>query len=135
HAGRAVRLRDLREHGSFIGFPPGHPPMTSFLGVSIRYQEQYRGYLYLANKQNGEEFTEEDQTMIELLVDRVGVALEIARLRQIEAREHIRLQFLAKAGPLLAESIDYETTLETVVRIMVPTVADLSVLDLVGEEG
>ncbi|HXU81030.1 MAG TPA: GAF domain-containing sensor histidine kinase, partial [Polyangia bacterium] len=62
-------------------------------------------------------------------------AMEIARLRQFEAREHIRLDFLAKTGPLLAESIDYETTLKAIARLVVPAVADLSAIDLLEESG
>jgi PAS domain S-box-containing protein len=135
HTGRPIRLRDLRERGSFSGFPAHHPPMTSFLGVPIRYQGQNRGNLYLANKKGADEFSEADQTMMEMLADRAGVAMEIARLRQFEAREHIRLDFLAKAGPLLAESIDYETTLKAIARLVVPAVADLSAIDLLEESG
>ena len=130
HAGGSVRLRDLREHASFSGFPSSHPPMTSFLGVPIRYRGQNRGILYLANKKGADEFSEDDQTVIQMLADRVGITLEIVRLRQVEAREHTRLEFLAKAGPLLAESIDYEKTLSAIARLVVPVAADLSVIDL-----
>ncbi|MFY0535869.1 histidine kinase dimerization/phospho-acceptor domain-containing protein [Nannocystis pusilla] len=35
---RAVRLRDIAESHERIGFPPGHPPMHSFLGVPILYE-------------------------------------------------------------------------------------------------
>jgi PAS domain S-box-containing protein len=135
HTGRPIRLHDLRERASFSGFPAHHPPMTSFLGVPIRYQGQSRGNLYLANKRGADEFSEADQTTMEMLADRAGVAMEIARLRQFEAREHVRLDFLAKAGPLLAESIDYETTLKAIARMVVPTVADLSAIDLLEESG
>ncbi len=135
HAGRPIRLRDLREHASSSGLPSHHPPMTSFLGVPIPYQGQIRGNLYLANKKGADEFSVEDQTVIEMLADRVGIAMEIGRFRQVEARERTRLEFLAKVGPLLAESIDYETTLSAIARLVVPAAADLSVLDLLQEDG
>lgn len=48
-----VRLHDLREHDVAVGFPPHHPPMTSFLGVPIRIQGTVFGNLYLTEK-NGE---------------------------------------------------------------------------------
>jgi signal transduction histidine kinase len=70
-----------------------------------------------------------------MFAERVGVALEIARLRQIEIREHTRLELLAGAGPLLAEPIDYETTLDAVARLVVPVMADLCTVDLVGDDG
>jgi PAS domain S-box-containing protein len=103
YAGRPIRLDDLRAHGSFSGFPPHHPPMTSFLGVPVRYQGQSRGTLYLANKKGGEEFTEEDQILIEMLADRAGVAMEIARLHQVEAREHAAAKL---NGDRLASAIE-----------------------------
>jgi PAS domain S-box-containing protein len=134
-SGRPLRLVDVREHPAFLGFPANHPPMTSFLGVPVRYRGECRGHLYLANKQSGSEFTEEDQIVLEVLADRVGVALEIARVRQAESREHVRLELLAKAGPILAESIDYETTLRSIARLVVPSIADLSAIDLVDEDG
>nr|WP_276605012.1 PAS domain S-box protein [Nannocystis sp. RBIL2] len=77
---RAVRLRDIAESHERIGFPPGHPPMHSFLGVPILYEGRSRGNLYLADKQGGGEFTAEDQQALELLAARAGTALETARL-------------------------------------------------------
>jgi PAS domain S-box-containing protein len=135
HSGRPIRLRDLRERSPFSGFPPHHPPMESFLGVPIRYEGQNRGNLYLANKEGADEFSEEDQTVMEMLAERTGVAMEVARLRQFEAREHIRLEFLAKAGPLLAESIEYEPTLKAIARLLVPGAADVSAIDLLQPGG
>jgi PAS domain S-box-containing protein len=133
HGGRPIRVRDAREHASFIGLPPAHPPVTSFLGVPIRYQGQERGNLYLANKQGSDEFSDDDRSLVELLAERVGIAMEIAQLRQLEAREHARLEFLAKAGPLLAETLDYETRLHVVTRLVVPVVADVSCVELLQE--
>ncbi|HEX3478336.1 MAG TPA: CheR family methyltransferase, partial [Kofleriaceae bacterium] len=134
-ANRAIRLRDVGEHASFSGLPLRHPALTSFLGVPIRYLGAHRATLYLANKRAGAEFTEDDQMAIEMFAERVGVALEIARLREIEVREHTRLELLAGAGPLLAEPIEYETTLDAVARLVVPVMADLCAVDLVEDDG
>ncbi|HEX3765623.1 MAG TPA: ATP-binding protein, partial [Kofleriaceae bacterium] len=135
HASRPIRLRDVGEHASFSGLPLHHPALTSFLGAPIRYLGERRASLFLANKRGGAEFTEDDQMAIEVFAERVGVALEIARLRQIEAREHTRLELLARAGPLLAEPIEYETMLDAVARLVVPVMADLCTVDLVEDGG
>jgi PAS domain S-box-containing protein len=135
HASRPIRLRDVGEHASFSGLPLRHPALTSFLGVPIRYLGAHRASLYLANKHGGAEFTEDDQMAIEMFAERIGVVLEIARLRQIEAREHTRLELLAGAGPLLAEPIEYETTLDAVAQLVVPVMADLCTVDLVEDDG
>jgi signal transduction histidine kinase len=135
HASRPIRLRDVGDHASFSGLPLHHPALTSFLGVPIRYLGEHRANLYLANKRGGAEFTEDDQMAIEMFAERVGVVLEIARLRRIEIRERTRLELLAGAGPLLAEPIEYETTLDAVARLVVPAMADLCAVDLVEDDG
>jgi signal transduction histidine kinase len=46
-----------------------------------------------------------------------------------------RQLFLGEASRVLAESIDYEQTLQTVARLAVPKIADWCSIDLVGEDG
>jgi signal transduction histidine kinase len=78
--GQSLRLRDLHEHPRSFGFPPNHPPMTSFLGVPITRKGERLGNLYLTDKRSAEEFSPEDQRLIELLAAHAGVAIENARL-------------------------------------------------------
>ncbi len=78
--GLALRLRDLRSHPQSVGFPPNHPPMSSFLGVPIVRKNRRLGDLYLTNKLTADEFSAEDQLIIELLAAHAGVAIENARL-------------------------------------------------------
>jgi len=58
---RAIRLTDLADHPSSYGFPPGHPPMHTFLGVPISVGGEAFGNLYLTEKQGADEFSEEDE--------------------------------------------------------------------------
>ena len=60
----------------------------------------------------------------------VGVVLVFRDVTR-EKREHARNEFLSKAGEVLVSSIDYETTLATVARLAVPTIADWCAVDLV----
>ena len=106
--GGPIRLRDVREAASFSGLPPHHPAMTSFLGVPVGYLKETRGHLYLANKRGGAEFTEDDQTAIEMFAERVGVALEIARLRQIEARLYRAAQVAVAARDSLLAFVTHD---------------------------
>jgi PAS domain S-box-containing protein len=47
-----------------------------------------------------------------------------------EKRERVRREFLAKAGETLVSSLDYESTLASVVRFAVPTLADWCAVEL-----
>jgi two-component system, NarL family, sensor histidine kinase DevS len=85
---KPLRLPDLTEHPDSYGFPPHHPPMTSFLGVPIRVRDEVFGNLYLTDKQSGEVFTDVDEELAVGLAAAAGVAIENARL-------HARLHDLA----------------------------------------
>jgi signal transduction histidine kinase len=93
---RPLRLADLRTHPDSFGFPAHHPAMRSFLGVPIRVRDQVFGNLYLTEKLNAEEFSEEDQGLAVALASAAGIAVENARLHArvrdltlIEDRERI----------------------------------------------
>ncbi|MFJ3527768.1 MULTISPECIES: GAF domain-containing protein [unclassified Streptomyces] len=80
HDPRPVRLADLTADPRFAGFPPGHPPMRTFLGVPIRVQGEIFGNLYLAGKDGGGEFTDYDLHMVRVLATEAGIAIGNARL-------------------------------------------------------
>ena len=74
--GESVRLANVSQHPYFEGFPNRHPDVGSFLGVPIQISGKVLGDLYLANKHNGEPFTEEDQQLIELLAGYAAVVVQ-----------------------------------------------------------
>jgi signal transduction histidine kinase len=86
---RPLRLVDLAADPHSFGFPAGHPPMRSFLGVPIRIRDEVYGNLYLTEKEGGEPFDEEDETLLVALAAAAGVAIENARLYE-EARRQER---------------------------------------------
>ncbi|MBV8159468.1 MAG: GAF domain-containing protein [Acidimicrobiia bacterium] len=77
---KALRLADLHDHPQSFGFPPNHPPMTSFLGVPIRVQDEIFGNLYLTEKIDGHEFSETDEALVSALAVAAGIAIDHARL-------------------------------------------------------
>jgi signal transduction histidine kinase len=81
-----LRLPDLRAHPESFGFPPGHPPMSSFLGVPVLVRGEVFGNLYLTDKQGADAFTDVDEELAIGLAAAAGVAIENARL-QARARE------------------------------------------------
>ncbi|WP_079023291.1 GAF domain-containing sensor histidine kinase [Streptomyces odonnellii] len=90
-----LRLAELSGHPSSYGFPAGHPPMRSFLGVPIRVRDEVFGNLYLTEKRGADEFDAEDESVLSTLAVAAGVAIENARLYE-EAR--LREQWLAASA-------------------------------------
>ncbi len=82
HDPRPLRLADLATDPRSCGFPPHHPPMRSFLGVPIRVGEEIFGNLYLAEKEGGADFTEEDLQILRVLATEAGIAIGNARLHE-----------------------------------------------------
>ncbi|HEX5527698.1 MAG TPA: GAF domain-containing sensor histidine kinase [Solirubrobacterales bacterium] len=75
-----LRLRDVNAHPHAYGFPPGHPPMHSFLGVPIALRGEIYGNLYMTEKQGAEEFDRNDEEAAVTLASWAGIAIENARL-------------------------------------------------------
>ena len=74
-----LRLSDVGEHPRSYGFPLGHPPMHSFLGVPILIGGVPFGSLYLTEKTGGGEFTATDEASAMMLAKFAGVAIDHAR--------------------------------------------------------
>ena len=113
-----IRVRDLREHPSSVGFPRHHPAMQGFLGVPVRVRGEVFGNLYLTRR-DGKEFTEDDEELVLALAGTAGIAIENARLFE-EARR--RQQWLVTSTDvtrrLLAEAEDpLETIAESVFQL------------------
>ncbi|XIE81869.1 GAF domain-containing protein [Streptomyces sp. SBR177] len=77
---QTIRLADLATDPRAVGFPAGHPPMKTFLGVPIRVQGEIFGNLYLAEKRGGGEFNDYDVHMVRVLATEAGIAIGNARL-------------------------------------------------------
>jgi signal transduction histidine kinase len=77
--GATVRSPHVSEDARSEGFPAGHPPMESFLGVPIRVRGELFGSLYFAEKEVGD-FSAEDEELLSSLAATAGVAIDNARL-------------------------------------------------------
>ncbi|MEN6410464.1 MAG: GAF domain-containing protein, partial [Anaerolineaceae bacterium] len=78
HSAESLRLADLSVDPRSAGFPAGHPPMKTLLGVPIRSGAHQLGQIYLTEKKDGEEFTADDQQVIETLAAYAAVAISNA---------------------------------------------------------
>jgi signal transduction histidine kinase len=77
-----LRLEDLSSHPASVGFPDGHPPMKSFLGVPVRVRGEVFGNLYLTEKRSGANFTADDERTVMALAAAAAVAIENTRLHE-----------------------------------------------------
>jgi signal transduction histidine kinase len=111
-----LRLHDLTRDPRSVGFPPNHPPMRSFLGVPILLRGVAYGNLYLTEKEGGEDFTEEDEELTQLLASQAAVAIENARLYEAATRWLRQLESLNEVGNALVSETDLPHLLELVAR-------------------
>jgi len=122
-----LRLRDLNAHAAAHGFPPGHPPMGTFLGVPIRTRHTVFGNIYLTEKRGGTDFTDEDEALLRTLAAAAGVAIDKARMHDQARHRERRLS----ASSELTRSLLSGTDPNEVLRTFAATVRAMASADLV----
>jgi signal transduction histidine kinase len=95
---RPLRIGDLRQHSSSVGFPSAHPPMKTFLGVPVLVRGEVFGNLYMTDKVQGE-FTAEDEAVLTALAGAAGIAIDNARLYE---QSEERRRWLVAVGDVRA---------------------------------
>lgn len=94
--GHAVRIADMDHAPDRTGFPQSHPHMRKLMGVPILSGRTIIGNLYLSDKMDGGQFSDDDERLIVLLAAHASVAIQNARLHEqvqrlvvLEERERI----------------------------------------------
>ncbi len=132
---KPLRIADLGSHQLSAGFPDGHPPMTSFLGVPIRIRDEVYGNLYLTQKRDGGEFDEEDESVLVALAAAAGVAIENARLYDEARRQQRWLTATSEVTSMLLSGADVGDALALITNSALEmSGADLVVLALPTED-
>ena len=124
-----LRLADLTDHRRSFGFPVGHPPMRTFLGVPLRVGDEVYGNLYLTEKRDGGEFTAQDEELLVALATSAGIAVENARLYE---RSQRRERWLAASNEItraLLSGVDSDDGLRLVTE-RARTVSDAPIAGL-----
>src|SRR5436309_1759747 len=111
---RSLRLHNLAEHPRSVGFPPGHPPMHTFLGVPILLRGVAYGNLYLTEKNGGGDFTDEDEELVSLLASQAAVAVENARLYESATSWSQQLESLNEIGGALVGELELGPLLDLI---------------------
>ena len=113
---RVLRLHDIADDPRSVGFPPGHPPMSTFLGVPILLRGVAYGNLYLTEKQGEADFTDEDEEVAVALAAQAAVAIENARLYESATRWLRQLESLAEISDALVGDLELRPMLDLICR-------------------
>ena len=126
-----IRLDNLSTHPASTGFPTGHPPMMSFLGVPVRVRGEVFGNLYLTEKRSPGGFTSEDERTVMALAAAAAVAIENARLyERSRQREQWQQAVTDIANAVLADSDADEVLALVANRARTLTGADVALVAL-----
>jgi signal transduction histidine kinase len=115
-----LRLDDVGEHPRSYGFPLGHPPMKTFLGVPVVIRGEAWGNLYLTEKVGGR-FDEADEETAIVLAAWAAVAVENARLYRESERGRQRLERSVRALEAtseIARAVGGETQFDRVLELV-----------------
>ncbi|MFJ9927813.1 Serine phosphatase RsbU, regulator of sigma subunit [Streptomyces misionensis] len=113
---KPMRVADVGADPRSVGFPVGHPMMTTLLGVPLMVRGRAYGNLYLADKSDGAPFTDDDEAILTALASVASVSIENARLYEDlkQAAMHFQLRMLPELPDLspLAVEVRYEPASE-----------------------
>lgn len=123
--GGTVRIPEIGADPRSVGFPPGHAVMHSLLGVPICQGGRQLGQIYLTEKIEADEFTPDDEKIIEMLAAYAGAAIENARLYeqlqehdQTLTRRNEQLALLNQIGTALASSLELDDILNKTLALL-----------------
>ncbi|MFB9924575.1 GAF domain-containing sensor histidine kinase [Amycolatopsis halotolerans] len=130
---KPLRLNEISAHPASVGFPANHPPMHSFLGVPVRVRDEVFGNLYLTEKKDGAEFTDDDEVIVQALAAAAGIAIENAHLYE---QTRLRQRWLGATSEVTTELLggtDPVDALELIAgRALELTGSDITMLALPG---
>jgi two-component system sensor histidine kinase DevS len=143
HSEHPIRVANVQSDPRSAGFPPHHPPMTSFLGVPIRHHGKTLGQLYLTDKETAPEFSEEDEKIIEMLAAYAAVAIQNARLieslnqRDAElTRRTEDLGLLNEVASILTSTLELDEILDRTLEVVMQYMGvEAGEIFLVAEDG
>jgi signal transduction histidine kinase len=130
-----LRLRSISDHPQSVGFPPNHPPMSSFLGAPVKGRGKVFGNIYLTEKQEAPEFSAEDEEALVVLAAQAGVAVENAHLYEEARQREQRLEAVREIATRILMGEAPESVLELVaLRASDLVGADLATIALPADQ-
>ena len=95
-----LRLPDAQAYARSLGFSADRLPSKNFQGTPMRHRGVHVGNFYLAEKQGGEPFTDEDEEVLLLFAAQAAAAIAHARAYREERRVRADLEALIETSPV-----------------------------------
>src|SRR5919204_5039978 len=108
--------------------------LASGATAPIRGEEQPVGVL-VAHSRRPRAFGMDDVVFLRAVANVIAVVTARERAEERRRQSEEGLTFLAEAGQILAETLDYDTTLANLAKLVVPRLADWFIVDLAEEDG
>ena len=106
--------------------------INSIVAIPLVVEDRVIGVVH-AGSEAYAQFVEDDARLLELIADRIALAINQASLYEAEQAAQQRLRFLGEAGALLGSSLDVEKTLEQLGELVAGRIADWCSIHLVAE--
>ena len=96
----ALRLSDLPSYIRSLGYSPGPLSSTTFQCTPVRHHGVYVGNFFVCGKEDGSEFTSEDEEVLVLFAAQAAAAIANARAFRAEKRARTDLEALVEISPV-----------------------------------
>jgi len=111
--GQRLRVDSIQGHPRSAGFPANHPVMRTLVAVPIVCKSPFVGNLYLAEKEGGATFTDDDEESLARFAVQAAIAIDNAHLHQqvadlAVAQERLRIAHEVHDG--IAQVLGYVNT-------------------------
>ena len=98
--GEPLRTGNFVAHVESVGFDGFEPQMGAFMGAQIRVRDRQVGTIFVGEKHDGTDFTDEDEETVEMFASQAAMALTNARRYGDEQRAKADLQALVNTSPV-----------------------------------
>ena len=109
-----LRLRDFHSHTREMGLPAFRPPIRvsdvlTFLAAPVRHRGESVGNIYLAEKEGGCAFTQEDEDTLVMFASQAALVIANARRYRDEKKAKADLEALINTSPVGVAVFDVST--------------------------
>ena len=94
-----LRVADMPAYVSALGFSADGVIINTFQGTPMRHRDVQIGNFFLGEKEDGREFTDEDEELLVLFASQAAAAIANARTYRAEQRARADLEALVETSP------------------------------------